>query len=107
MTVEQAPAATWDLLGDAHGPVERPDAGPLPTLTLARLAAHQGAYDLAATTLERLLEREPGNAEAAEFLDRLRAGEPIPGRRGSTAAKVAALRAWLDTIRLASERHGP
>jgi len=82
--------------------------GPLPTLTLARLAAHQGAWGLAVTTLERLLEREPGNLEAAAYLAELQ-GAASPGGaagRGSAPAKVAALRAWLDTIRLGSERRG-
>jgi hypothetical protein len=83
------------------------DQGPLPTLTLARLAAHQGAWGLAVTTLQRLLEREPRNLEAASFLAELEGGTaPDSAGRGSTAAKVAALRAWLDTIRLGSERHG-
>jgi len=82
--------------------------GPLPTLTLARLAAHQGAFGLAVATLERLLEQEPGNAEAASFLAELEGGTaPDSAGRGSTAAKVAALRAWLDTVRLGSERLGP
>ena len=84
------------------------DQGPLPTLTLARLVAHQGAWGLAVTTLERLLEREPGNLEAASYLAELQGGtSPEGGRGGSPAAKVAALRAWLDTIRLGSERRGP
>ena len=98
----------------SHGPApglehtREAGEGPLPTLTLARLAAHQGAWGLAVTTLERLLEREPGNLEAAAYLAELQ-GAASPGGAagpGSAPAKVAALRAWLDTIRLGSERRG-
>ena len=98
---EMAPAPALGLEAEA-------DEGPLPTLTLARLAAHQGAWGLAVTTLERLLEREPDNLEAAGYLAELQ-GEASPeGKRvSSPAAKVAALRGWLDTIRLGSERRGP
>lgn len=96
-----APAAAPEPAREEH-------EGPLPTLTLARLAAHQGAFGLAVTTLERLLEREPGNADAASFLAELQGGTAAESHgRGSTAAKVTALRAWLDTIRLGSERLGP
>jgi len=96
-------------LGHEPSPVREADEGPLPTLTLARLAAHQGAWGLAVTTLQRLLEREPGNVEAASYLAELQGGTPSPegaAGPGSTPARVAALRAWLDTIRLGSERHG-
>jgi hypothetical protein len=89
-------------------PVREADEGPLPTLTLARLAAHQGAWGLAVTTLQRLLEREPGNLEASSYLAELQGetSSPEGAIRGSAPAKVAALRAWLDTVRLGSERHG-
>jgi hypothetical protein len=76
---------------------------PLPTITLARLAVEQGEFRLAETTLQALLDRDPDHSEAAELLDRMRSGG-LGGRLGRTAAKVAALQAWLDTIRLASER---
>jgi len=76
---------------------------PLPTLTLAKLALEQGDEGLAVATLERLIEQNPSDTEASEMLHGLRSG------RGEdsidvTGAKVAALRGWLDTIRLASER---
>ncbi|PWB70899.1 MAG: hypothetical protein C3F15_13285, partial [Holophagae bacterium] len=89
-------------------PVREAGEGPLPTLTLARLAAHQGAWGLAVTTLQRLLEREPGNLEAASYLAELQGetSSPEGAVRSSAPAKVAALRAWLDTVRLGSERHG-
>ena len=81
----------------------QPEDVPLPTLTLARLALQQGDNALAEATLASLIERDPSNAEAVELLDGLRSAPPEQGR-GTTSAKVAALRGWLDTIRLASER---
>jgi len=76
---------------------------PLPTLTLAKLALEQGDEGLAVATLERLIEHDPSDAAAGEMLHELRSGQ---GRDSTdvTSAKVAALRGWLDTIRLASER---
>ena len=81
----------------------QPDDVPLPTLTLARLAIQQGDHDLAEATLQSLVERDPSNAEAVKFLDSLRSRSRA-GDGDTTSAKVAALRGWLDTIRLASER---
>ena len=105
---EPVPEAPPPASVEVTAPAREAHEGPLPTLTLARLAAHQGAFGLAVATLERLLEQEPGNAEAASFLAELEGGTaPDSAGRGSTAAKVAALRAWLDTVRLGSERLGP
>ncbi len=98
-----------------HGPREDQDdedhqsapvtAGdvPLPTLTLAKLALEQGDEGLAVATLERLIEQNPSDTAAGEMLDELRAGRSEDSI-DVTGAKVAALRGWLDTIRLASER---
>jgi hypothetical protein len=82
----------------------QPSDVPVPTLTLARLALQQGDERLAKATLTRLLERDPSRAEAAELLESLQSRPRASGGDG-TSAKVAALRGWLDTIRLASERH--
>jgi len=84
--------------------VERPrGVPPLPTITLARLALQQGDFELAKTTLRALLDRNPEDAEAAQLLEQMTSGE-LGGPLGRAAAKVGALQAWLDTIRLASER---
>jgi tetratricopeptide (TPR) repeat protein len=87
---------------DEPRPVAAADV-PLPTLTLARLAQQQGDLGLAEATLERLIEQDSSNSEALEFLDMLRRGHG-EDQVDVTGAKVAALRGWLDTIRLASER---
>jgi tetratricopeptide (TPR) repeat protein len=81
---------------------------PLPTMTLARLALDQGDRQLAVATLESLVELDPGHAQATELLDELRREEELElaGRlRASQATvKIAALRGWLDAVRLAAER---
>jgi len=81
---------------------------PLPTMTLARLALDQGDLPLAMATLESLVERDPGNAEAQALLDGLRSDEAKLAEQGSRStvisAKVGALRGWLDAVRLAAER---
>ncbi len=88
---------------DESGSVTASDV-PLPTLTLAKLALEQGDKGLARATLERLIEQNPSNAEASEMLRGLQSGSGAD-QIDVTGAKVAALRGWLDTIRLASERH--
>ena len=96
---------------------------PLPTLTLARLAYEQGDLRLAERTLMGVLERQPQSAEASALLERVRRErEPVPEavsasddaaavERSETAspavAKIAALRAWADAIRLAAEQRYP
>jgi len=96
---------------------------PLPTLTLARLAYEQGDLRLAERTLLGVLERQPSSEEARSLLERIRgqgaspaapeAEEEAPaaaavGQGVSPAvAKVAALRAWADAIRLAAEQRSP
>lgn len=81
---------------------------PLPTYTLARLAYDQGDLQLAERTLLGLLRRQPDSDEARELLDRVRAELRGPGEAVEaydlSAAKVAALRGWMEAIRLASEQ---
>jgi hypothetical protein len=85
-------------------PVEvAPNDVPLPTVTLARLAMEQGDVRLAEATLEGVLARDPANTEARQLLGEIR-GPSHRDEGAGTPAKVAALRGWLDTIRLASER---
>jgi hypothetical protein len=114
VTVDEPPPIIPDTLArfDRTSPEETDDEAaavepvdvPLPTVTLARLALEQGDPRLAEATLAGVLERDSENHEAAELLAELRSG-PSVGADDATAAKVAALRGWLDTIRLASERH--
>jgi hypothetical protein len=80
-----------------------PNDVPLPTVTLARLAIEQEDLKLAEATLAGVLDRNPADAEALRLLEEVRGGS-APAAGHATAAKVAALRGWLDTIRLASER---
>jgi hypothetical protein len=78
---------------------------PLPTVTLARLALEQGDPPLAISTLESVLEINPGQADAVELLERLRTPATEVARpAGHAARRVAALQGWLDAVRLAAER---
>ncbi len=74
---------------------------PLPTMTLARLAADQGDLELAERTLESLLGGDPAHPGADDLLNAVRAR-----RRAAVtnAPAAAALRLWLEGIRLAAER---
>lgn len=110
---QSAPPIIPETLAAFDGPSDEPEDEvetvqpsdvPVPTLTLARLALQQGDERLAKATLTRLLERDPSHAEAAELLESLQSRPRASGGDG-TSTKVAALRGWLDTIRLASERH--
>ncbi len=92
-----------DLEDEPEDESVHPEDVPLPTLTLARLAVQQGDHDLAEATLQSLVEQDPSNSEAVKFLDSLHSRARGDGG-DTTSAKVAALRGWLDTIRLASER---
>ena len=96
---------------------------PLPTLTLARLAYEQGDLRLAERTLLGVLERQPSSEEARSLLERIRGqGAPPTGPEveeeapaaaavgqgvSPAVAKIAALRAWADAIRLAAEQRSP
>ncbi len=74
---------------------------PLPTMTLARLAADQGDLELAERTLESLLEGDAAPPGAGDLLSAVRARR----RAGAAdAPAAAALRLWLEGIRLAAER---
>ena len=77
-------------------------------MTLAKLALEQDDRPLALATLESLIERDPGNAEAAELLGRLQREDEatLDQRRQAAQAvdKIAALQGWLDAVRLAAER---
>jgi hypothetical protein len=107
----EPPVEPADTQGDASADGddgERDHGVPLPTMTLARLALDQGDRPLAVATLESLIERDPSHAAAQTLLDELRAEDEEEERRRlnvrTAAAKVSALRGWLDAVRLASER---
>jgi tetratricopeptide (TPR) repeat protein len=95
---------------DADGPL------PVPTLTLARLAWEQDDLPLAERTLEALLERNPDDGDAADFLELVRnrprppqmaIAEPAPVTEQSPASTADALQGWLQRFRLAAERSRP
>jgi TorA maturation chaperone TorD len=75
-------------------------------MTLAKLALEQDDRPLALATLASLIERDPDNSEARALLDDLRAeDEAVEAERRRAAratCKIAALQAWLDTVRLAA-----
>ena len=88
------------------------DEIPLPTMTLARLAIEQGDLDLAEKTLRSLLAREPAHEGAAKLLESLLTDTaevylPDQTDSGRGGAVVRALRAWVDSVKLASERLAP
>ncbi len=87
---------------------ELADELPLPTMTLARLALQQGDRDLAERTLLGVLERDPDHQEARSMLLALRSARAEPAITERVPrpemARVVALRRWLDTVRLGSER---
>lgn len=100
------------LEDDADEPEPEPEAAeadaadmPVPTLTLARLAWEQGDLPMAERTLEALLDRNPDDADAADFLELVR---NRPRRQLAPEdlrpAKMAALQGWLQKVRLAGER---
>ncbi|MGC8917540.1 MAG: tetratricopeptide repeat protein [Thermoanaerobaculum sp.] len=84
-----------------------PPAAP-PTLAEARAAVHRGELALAAEILERLVEREPENQEAADLLALVRDMlEPLPADEPKLSArekKIAALQRFLANVTLARER---
>jgi tetratricopeptide (TPR) repeat protein len=87
---------------------------PLPTLTLARLAYAQGDLVLAERTLLGVLRRQPDSGDARSLLEQVRRelggeGEAVaPAAPFDLAtAKVAALRGWMEAIRLAAEQNRP
>ena len=100
----------------AEEPQHEADDVPLPTLTLARLAVDQDDVELARRTLRSLLAQRPGDPEALQMLEELEewpAASAPPAIREvllppePALRKAAALRGWMDAIRMASERRSP
>jgi len=88
------------------------DEIPLPTMTLARLALEQGDRELAEKTLRSLLARDPSHEQASNLLESLltdtaEIDPPVKTHSDRSGAKIQALRAWLDSVKLASERLAP
>jgi hypothetical protein len=81
---------------------------PPPSVALARLYLQQQAPDEAVRALERLLEREPENAEAAGLLalvrDMMMPLPAAPPPLSSRERKIAALQRWLASLTLGWER---
>jgi hypothetical protein len=73
-------------------------------MTLARLAIEQGDPALAESTLISLLERDPEHPDAGTLLADVRQQLLLPPSPEQVISKTAALRVWLDTIRLGAER---
>ena len=77
-------------------------------MTLARLYVQQQALGEAVAVLERLLEREPANVEAADLLALVRdMMVPLPEAPPPLAPrerKIAALQRWLASLTLGEER---
>jgi hypothetical protein len=89
--------------------VEPPAAvgGPIPTMTLARLAVEQGDFDLAESTARGVLERDPGSGEARQMLEWLASKLSAATSSDATAdgdERSQALRRWLEAVRLAAEK---
>ncbi|MFV2072844.1 MAG: tetratricopeptide repeat protein, partial [Thermoanaerobaculales bacterium] len=117
-TVDSAPEAEAPVAENTEAGIETEEAPPaideipLPTMTLARLAIEQGDLDLAERTLRSLLAREPAHEGAAKLLESLltdtaEAFVPNPTDTDRGGAVVRALRAWVDGVKLASERLAP
>ena len=81
---------------------------PFPTATLARLALEQNDLDLAERTARAVLLQNPGSGLAQDVLaeaGRRRAVGPQEQTPADRAAlKIAALRGWLETVKLAREK---
>lgn len=90
----------------------------LPTVTLARLALEQDDRSLAEETLKAVLERDPGNMEAAQLLGVL--DDEVAPESAETPAqmspvspaellalKASKLKGWMEDIRTATERRAP
>jgi cytochrome c-type biogenesis protein CcmH/NrfG len=107
---EEAPALLKKVL-QAPTPEPRLDAAavqPPASLTLARLYVQQEALGESVRILERLLEREPGNAEARDLLALVRdIMEPLPAsppKLSPRERRIAALQRWLASLTLGRER---
>jgi hypothetical protein len=82
------------MRGEPMGAPEQSAAGPLATLTHARLRVLQGDLRAARRILTELLARAPGDAGARDLLERLVTLEPL--RR---ARVIAGLRSWIDRVK--------
>ncbi len=84
---------------------------PFPTATLARLALEQNDLDLAERTARAVLAQNPGSSLAQDVLDEADRRRVALAEEGSpadlAALKIAALRGWLETVTLASEKRVP
>ena len=110
---EEGPALLKKVL-QAPTPEPRLDAAavqPPASLTLARLYVQQEALGESVRILERLLEREPGNAEARDLLALVRdIMEPLPAappKLSRRERRIAALQRWLASLTLGRERATP
>lgn len=102
------PQAESVVVGEAPVPVALPEESPA-SITLARLYLHQQQMGAAVEVLERLLEREPDNHEAADLLVLVRdLMEEAPAPQVSVLPvaerKIAALQRWLARIEPGRER---
>ena len=89
---------------------------PVPTVTLARLAADQGDLELARRTLQNVLDRDPDNTDARDLLRSLVEPAPVEvevapppddepfSGEAALRAKISTLKAWVEAVRLAAER---
>jgi tetratricopeptide (TPR) repeat protein len=81
--------------------------GPIPTMTLARLAVEQGDFELAESTARGVLERDPGSSEAQQMLEWLASKYSADTSQDAPAdgdERSRALRRWLEAVRLAAEK---
>jgi tetratricopeptide (TPR) repeat protein len=110
---EEGPVLLRKVL-QAPTPEPRLDAAavqPPASLTLARLYVQQEALGESVRILERLLEREPGNAEARDLLALVHdIMEPLPAappKLSRRERRIAALQRWLASLTLGRERATP
>ncbi|GEM_PF-1536615 len=68
-------------LGDKRTVKQARKGGELATLTLASIYAAQGYYDKALKIYQNLLEKEPGNREVEEMIEKLEASKGSAGER--------------------------
>src|SRR5664280_1740129 len=105
---DQAPVLLKAVLQASAAQAATEPVQPPASLTLARLYVQQQALGEAVAVLERLLEREPANVEAADLLALVRdmmvplPEEPPP--LDPRERKIAALQRWLASLTLGEER---
>ncbi len=105
---EEAPAPVPESSQAAAAPDAAVSYEPPPSIALARLYLQQQAPDEAVRVLEKLLEADPDNIEASDFLALVRdMMMPLPEAPPPLSArerKIAALQRWLASLTLGSER---